>query len=128
MNARRGWPWVKRSSRLILLWVVHNWKFWRKRLTRVGSNSSLAEQSFWPRPPSLRHDHWDAAPGSGRKCRNALDGEIGKSGKDRRKIVAHWEFQPSAAFHDRKDRRDLRSGLGGADEDPVPATKSHETH
>src|SRR5271167_2427396 len=59
------------------------------------------------------------APGSGCKCRNALDREIGKARKNRSQIVTHWEFQPTAAFHHRKNRRDLRSRLWAADVYPV---------
>jgi hypothetical protein len=32
-----------------------------------------------------------------------LDWEIGKPGENRGQVVAHWEFQPAAAFHDRHE-------------------------
>ena len=50
-------------------------------------------------------------PGSESKVWEALNREIGKPGEDHGEIVAHWEFQPTAAFYHRKDRSDLRSRL-----------------
>jgi hypothetical protein len=38
------------------------------------------------------------------KVRKAPDREVGKSGENRDQIIAHGEFQPAAAFHDREDR------------------------
>jgi hypothetical protein len=58
-------------------------------------------------------------PRSGSKVWEALDGEIGKPGENSGQIVAHWEFQPAAAFHDRENRRNLGSRLWTADVDPV---------
>jgi hypothetical protein len=58
----------------------------------------------------------------------ALDREIGEPGKNRGEIVAHREFQPSAAFHDREDRRNLRSRMQTADVHPVLSSQSHSTH
>jgi hypothetical protein len=54
-------------------------------------------------------------PRSGSKVWEALDWEIGKPREDRGQIVAHWEFQPAAAFHDRENRRNLRPRLWTAD-------------
>src|ERR1035438_4672800 len=67
-------------------------------------------------------------PHSGSKVWKAADREIGKSGKNRRQIVAHREFQPPAAFHDRENRRNLRSRLWAADVQPILSTKSYRTH
>ncbi|SRR5712691_5234447 len=50
-------------------------------------------------------------PRGGSKVWEALDREIGKPGENRGQIVAHWEFQPAAAFHDRENRRNLGSRL-----------------
>ena len=67
-------------------------------------------------------------PRSGSKVWEALDREIGKPGENRGQIVAHWEFQPAAAFHDRENRRNLRSRLWAADVYPILSTQSHGTH
>ena len=67
-------------------------------------------------------------PRSGSKVWEALDREIGKPGENRGQIVAHWEFQPAAAFHDRENRRNLRSRLWTADVYPVLPAQSHGTH
>jgi len=48
-------------------------------------------------------------PRIGSKIGEVPDREIGKPGENRGKIVAHWEFQPAAALHDRENRRNLRS-------------------
>jgi hypothetical protein len=58
-------------------------------------------------------------PHSGSKIWKALDREIGKPGENRAQIVARWEFQPAAAFHDRENRFNLTSRLGTADVHPV---------
>jgi hypothetical protein len=58
-------------------------------------------------------------PPSGSKLWEAPDREIGKSGENRRRVVAHRDFQPAAAFHDRQNRSNLRSRLWAADVDPV---------
>jgi len=58
-------------------------------------------------------------PRSRSKVWETLDREIGKPGENRGELVAHWEFQPAAAFHDRENRRNLRSRLWTADVDPV---------
>ena len=54
-------------------------------------------------------------PGSGSKVWEALDREIGKPAENCGQIAAHWEFPPMAAFHHRKNRRDLWSRLWAAD-------------
>src|SRR6266496_2133432 len=51
-------------------------------------------------------------PCSGRKVWEALDREIGKPRENRGQIVAHWEFQPAATFHDRENRRNLGPACG----------------
>jgi hypothetical protein len=51
--------------------------------------------------------------------REALDGEIREPREGRRQIVAHREFQPAAAFHDRENRRNLRSRRWAANVYPV---------
>src|ERR1039458_826498 len=67
-------------------------------------------------------------PRSGSKLWEALDREIDKPGKNRGQVVAHWEFQPAAGFHDRENRRNLRSRLWASDVDPILPTKSYGTH
>ena len=42
-------------------------------------------------------------PHGGSKVWKAPDREIGKPGKNRGKVIAHREFQPAAAFHDREN-------------------------
>jgi hypothetical protein len=46
-------------------------------------------------------------PRSGSKVWEVPDREIGKPGENLDQIVAHWEFQPSAAFHDREKNRNF---------------------
>jgi hypothetical protein len=58
-------------------------------------------------------------PRGGSEIWEALDREIGKPGENRGQIVAYWEFQPAAAFHDRENRCNLRSRLWTADVYPV---------
>ena len=67
-------------------------------------------------------------PGSGSEFREALDGKIPEPSKGRRQIVAHWEFQPTAAFHDRENRRNLWPRLWAADVYPVLSTQSNWSH
>jgi hypothetical protein len=67
-------------------------------------------------------------PRSGSKVSGALEGEVGKSGENRGQIVTLCEFQPAAAFHDRENRRNLRSRLWAADVYPVLPAQSHGTH
>ena len=67
-------------------------------------------------------------PCSGSKFREAPDREIGKPGENRGKVIAHRDLQPTAAFHDRENRCNLRSRLWAADVDPVLPTQSHGTH
>jgi hypothetical protein len=43
-------------------------------------------------------------PHSGSKVWKAPDREIGKSGKNSGKVIAHRDLQPTAAFHDRENR------------------------
>jgi hypothetical protein len=44
-------------------------------------------------------------PHSGSKVWKAPDREIGKPGENRGKVIAHRDLQPTAAFHDRENRR-----------------------
>jgi hypothetical protein len=67
-------------------------------------------------------------PRSGSKAWEALDREIGKPGENRGKIVAHRNVQPTAAFHHRENRCNLRSCLWTTDVYPVLSTQSHGTH
>ena len=57
--------------------------------------------------------------GSGGEFWKTPDREIGKTGENPGQIVANWEFQPAAAFHDRENRRNLRSRLWAADVQPI---------
>jgi hypothetical protein len=66
-------------------------------------------------------------PHSGSKVWKAPDREIG-AGENRGKVIAHRDLQPTAAFHDRENRCNLRSPLWAADVDPVLPTQSHGTH
>jgi hypothetical protein len=61
-------------------------------------------------------------PRSGRKLWEAVDREIGKPGEDHGQVVARWEFQPTAAFYDRENRRNLGFRLQTADVYPVLAS------
>ena len=67
-------------------------------------------------------------PRGGSKTWEALDREIGKPGENCGQILAHWEFQSSAAFHHRENRRNLRSRLWTADVYPVLPAQGHGTH
>jgi hypothetical protein len=60
-------------------------------------------------------------PGGGSKVRKALDGKIGESGKDGGQIVADRKLDPPTAFHNRKNRRNLRASLLASHVDPVLA-------
>ena len=73
-------------------------------------------------------DRMPGDPHSGSKVWEAPDREIGKPGENRGQIVAHRDFQPAAAFHDRENRCNLRSRLWTADVQPVLSTESHRTH
>jgi hypothetical protein len=61
-------------------------------------------------------------PGCRHKVWEALDRKIGNLGKHTGQVVSRWEFQPAAAFHDRENRRNLRSRLQTADVYPVLPT------
>jgi len=66
-------------------------------------------------------------PDSGSKVWKAPDREIGKSGENSGKVIAHLNLQPTAAFHDRENRRNLGSRLWAADVQPILSTKSDST-
>ncbi len=51
-------------------------------------------------------------PRSGSKVGEAPDREIGKPGKNRGKVVAHRNFKPAAAFHDRDEKLIKKSNPG----------------
>lgn len=53
-------------------------------------------------------------PHRGSKVWKTPDRKIGKAGENRGKIVARRDLQPTAAFHDRENRRNLRSRLWAA--------------
>ncbi len=67
-------------------------------------------------------------PHSGSKVWKAPDGEIGKARENRGKVIAHRDLQPTAAFHDRENRRNLRYRLWAADMQPILSTQSYRTH
>jgi hypothetical protein len=67
-------------------------------------------------------------PHSGSKVWKAPDREIGEPGENRGKVIAHRDLQPTAAFHDRENRRNLRPRLWAADVQPILSTKSYRTH
>ena len=50
-------------------------------------------------------------PHRGSKVWKAPDREIGKPRENRGEVIAHRDLQPTAAFHDRENRRDLWSRL-----------------
>jgi hypothetical protein len=58
-------------------------------------------------------------PHSGSKVWKAPDREIGKPGENGRKVIAHRDLQPTTAFRDRENRRNLRSRLWAADVQPI---------
>ena len=67
-------------------------------------------------------------PHSGSKVWEAPDREIGKPGENRGKIVAHGDFQPTTALHNRENRRNLGSRVWTADVYPVLPAQGHRTH
>jgi hypothetical protein len=67
-------------------------------------------------------------PHSGSNVWKAPDREIGKPGENRGKVIAHRDLKPTAALHDRENRRNLRSRLWAADVQPILSTKSYRTH
>ena len=58
-------------------------------------------------------------PDSGSKIWKAPDREISEPRENRGKVIAHWDFQPAAAFHDRENRRNLGARLWAADVQPI---------
>jgi hypothetical protein len=58
-------------------------------------------------------------PDGGSKVWKAPDREIGKPGENRRKVIADRDLEPTAAFHNRENRCNLRSCQWAADVDPV---------
>ena len=67
-------------------------------------------------------------PRSGSRVWEAPDREIGKSGENRGKVIAHRDLQPTAAFHDRKNRCNLRSCQWAADVQPIFSTERNRAH
>ena len=61
-------------------------------------------------------------PHSGSEIWEAPDRETGKPGENRGKVIAYPDLQPTTAFHDRENRRNLRSRLWAADVRPVDRT------
>jgi hypothetical protein len=57
-------------------------------------------------------DRMPATHTAGVRSGEARDWEIGKPGENRGKIVAHWELDPAADFHDRENRCYLRPASG----------------
>ena len=68
------------------------------------------------------------SPHSGSKVWKAPYWEIGKPRENRGEVIAHRDLQPTAAFHDRQNRCNLRSYQWAADVQPILSTKSHRTH
>jgi hypothetical protein len=64
-------------------------------------------------------------PHSGSKVWKAADREVVKPGENRGKVIAHRDSQPTAAFHNRENRRNLGSRLWAADVQPILSTKSY---
>jgi hypothetical protein len=58
-------------------------------------------------------------PQSGGEIWEALHREIAKPRENRGQIVAHGDFQPTTAPHDRENRCNLRSRLWTADVQPI---------
>ena len=67
-------------------------------------------------------------PRSGSKVWKAPEREIGKPGENRGKVIAHGDLQPTAAFHDRENRRNLRSRRWTANVYPVLPAQGHGTY
>ena len=67
-------------------------------------------------------------PGGGGEIGEALDGSVGESWKYGGEVVADGEPEPAAAFDDREDRSDLRSGLSAAYVDPVFSANRYGAH
>src|ERR1700733_8088523 len=68
------------------------------------------------------------SPHGGSKVCKAPDREIGKPGENSGKVMAHRDLQPTAAFHDRQNRRNPRSRSWAADVQPILSTKRYRTH
>src|SRR5438034_6654071 len=68
------------------------------------------------------------SPHCGSKVWKAPNREIGKPRENRGEVIAHRDLQPTAAFHDRENRCNLRSRLRAADVQPILSTKSDRTH
>jgi hypothetical protein len=67
-------------------------------------------------------------PRSGSKVWKAPDREIGKPGENCGKVIAHRDLHPTAAFHDRENRRNLRPCMWAANVQPVLSTQCHGPH
>ena len=65
---------------------------------------------------------------AGSKVWKAPDREIGKPGENRGKVIAHWDLQPTAAFHDRENRCSLWFRLWATDVRPILSTKRYRRH
>jgi hypothetical protein len=82
--------------------------------TQTRERPRLRPKQHW-----LYSDRMLGDPRSGSKVWKAPDREIGKTGENRGKVIAHRDLQPTAAFHDRENRRNLRSRLWAADVQPI---------
>jgi len=91
---------------------------------RVARSYSFtkSEHRIWILPSSR------VGPRGGSRVRQALDGDVWKPRKNRRQIIAHWEFQPTTAFHHRKSRSDLRSRPRTSDVDLSPPSDCDWRH
>lgn len=93
----------------------------RCRWPSLSGNEQEAAISYPFEAPlsfSLRGGKTLGMPGGGSKVWKAAGREIGRPGENREKIIAHWEMQPTAAFHDRENRCNPRSPLWAADVQP----------
>jgi hypothetical protein len=63
-------------------------------------------------------------PHSGGKVCEAPHREIDKPGENREEVIAHRDLQPTAAFHDRENRRNFRCRLWAANVQPILSTRA----
>src|ERR1035441_8457089 len=88
------------------------------------TNASSASQRMrlgWSRG-TRKNWPWSQTVSRAYECREAPDREIGKPGENRGKVIAHRDLQPTAAFHYRENRCNLRSRLWAADVQPILST------
>jgi len=64
-------------------------------------------------------------PGGGGKFRDSLKGRVGKPRQDVGEVIAHWDFEATAAFDHGDDGGHARSGRFASDVDPVASAESN---